>query len=89
MSVEQLDRMTLQNVLLANKSSATAQSLQVQAERLQKVVAAFRLLQHTQEAAWTAHSAIAGARRSSLHGLGAVRFGQAGVPGLRNSSSED
>lgn len=65
MSVRQLDEMTQQNVALVQKSSATAQSLQVQAERLQKVVAAFKLLQHTQEAAWTAHTTIAGARRSS------------------------
>jgi methyl-accepting chemotaxis protein len=65
LSVRQLDEMTQQNVALVQKSSATAQSLQVQAERLQKVVAAFKLLQHTQEAAWTAHTTIAGARRSS------------------------
>ncbi|MEY2686142.1 MAG: hypothetical protein RL375_340 [Pseudomonadota bacterium] len=68
MSVRQLDEMTQQNVALVHKSSATAQSLQVQAERLQKVVAAFKLLQHTQEAAWTAHTTIAGARRSARLG---------------------
>jgi methyl-accepting chemotaxis protein len=68
MSVRQLDEMTQQNVALVQKSSATALSLQVQAERLQKVVAAFKLLQHTQEAAWTAHTTIAGARRSSRLG---------------------
>ncbi len=65
LSVRQLDEMTQQNVALVQKSSATAQTLQEQAERLQKVVAAFKLLQHTQEAAWTAHTTIAGARRSS------------------------
>ena len=61
-SVTQLDQMTQQNAALVNQSASAAESLRTQAERLQKVVGAFRLLQQTQQAAWTAHSAIEGAR---------------------------
>jgi hypothetical protein len=67
-SIEQLDQMTRQNIALVQQSAGAAESLRVQAERLQKVVSAFKLLQHTQEAAWTAHSAISGARRSARLG---------------------
>jgi methyl-accepting chemotaxis protein len=67
-SIEQLDQMTQQNIALVQQSAGAAEALRVQAERLQKVVSAFRLLQHTQEAAWTAHSAISGARRSARLG---------------------
>jgi hypothetical protein len=81
MSVRQLDEMTQQNVALVQKSSATAQSLQVQADRLQKVVAAFKLLQHTQEAAWTAHTTIAGARRTSRLGHLPPALGKTGDAG--------
>jgi methyl-accepting chemotaxis protein len=79
-SIEQLDQMTQQNTMLVQQSAGAAESLRVQAERLHKVVAAFRLLQHTQEAAWTAHSAISGARRSA-------RFdGGAGISGSKPGS---
>ncbi|MFM2120926.1 MAG: hypothetical protein RL722_2394, partial [Pseudomonadota bacterium] len=66
LSIEQLEQMNQQNSLLVSQSAGAAESLRVQAERLQKVVAAFRLLQQTQEAAWTAHSAIREARLSSI-----------------------
>jgi hypothetical protein len=77
-SIEQLDQMTQHNAVLVQQSAGAAESLRVQADRLQNVVAAFRLLQHTQEAAWTAHSAISGARRSArISGPGS---GQASAP---------
>jgi len=64
-SVVQLDQMTQQNAALVGESASAAESLRMQAERLQKVVSAFRLLQQTQEAAWTAHTTISGARKSA------------------------
>jgi methyl-accepting chemotaxis protein len=64
-SVVQLDQMTQQNAALVGESASAAESLRMQAERLQKVVSAFRLLQQTQEAAWTAHTTISGARHSA------------------------
>jgi hypothetical protein len=64
-SVRQLDRLTRDNATLVEQSASAADALRDQAERLQKVVAAFRLLQQTQEAAWTAHTAIHSARTTS------------------------
>ena len=64
-SVRQLDRLTRDNANLVEQSASAADALRDQAERLQKVVAAFRLLQQTQEAAWTAHTAIHSARTTS------------------------
>ncbi|MEY2653589.1 MAG: hypothetical protein RLZZ524_617 [Pseudomonadota bacterium] len=64
-SVRQLDRLTRENATLVEQSASAADALRDQAERLQKVVAAFRLLQQTQEAAWTAHTAIHSARTTS------------------------
>jgi len=61
-SVLQLDRLTQHHATLVEESATAAESLRQQAERLQKVVGAFRLLQQTQEAAWAAHTAISGAR---------------------------
>ncbi|PXW98536.1 methyl-accepting chemotaxis protein [Sphaerotilus hippei] len=61
-SVAHLDHMTQQNAVLVDESASAAESLRQQAERLQKVVGAFRLLQQTQEATWTAHTAISDAR---------------------------
>ncbi|MDP4300044.1 methyl-accepting chemotaxis protein [Leptothrix discophora] len=64
-SVRHLDQLTRQNAALVEQSASAADALRDQAERLQKVVAAFRLLQQTQEAAWTAHTAIHSARTTS------------------------
>jgi methyl-accepting chemotaxis protein len=64
-SVRQLDRLTRDNATLVEQSASAADALRDQADRLQKVVAAFRLLQQTQEAAWTAHTAIHSARTTS------------------------
>jgi methyl-accepting chemotaxis protein len=64
-SVTQLDQMTQKNAALVHESASAAESLRMQAERLHKVVGAFRLLQQTQEAAWTAHTTIASARDSA------------------------
>ena len=58
-----LDRLTQQNASMAAESASTAEALRLQAERLQKVVSAFQMLQQTQEAAWNAHHAIASARQ--------------------------
>lgn len=58
-----LDRLTASNVTMAAESASTAEALRLQAERLQKVVSAFQMLQQTQEAAWNAHHAIASARQ--------------------------
>lgn len=58
-----LDRLNAQNVTMAAESASTAEALRQQAERLQKVVSAFQMLQQTQEAAWNAHHAIASARQ--------------------------
>ncbi len=94
-SVRQLDRLTRQNATLVEQSASAADALRDQAERLQKVVAAFRLLQQTQEAAWTAHTVIHGARTSSRvdtlpGGLDALPpaappAGEPGEPGNRKS----
>ncbi|MGY0193532.1 methyl-accepting chemotaxis protein [Leptothrix sp. BB-4] len=64
-SVRQLDQLTRKNAVLVEQSASAADALRDQADRLQKVVAAFRLLQQTQEAAWTAHTAIHSARTTS------------------------
>jgi methyl-accepting chemotaxis protein len=58
-----LDRLTASNATMAAESATTAEALRLQAERLQKVVSAFQMLQQTQEAAWNAHHAIASARQ--------------------------
>ena len=58
-----LDRLTASNATMAAESASTAEALRVQAERLQKVVSAFQMLQQTQEAAWNAHHAITSARQ--------------------------
>jgi methyl-accepting chemotaxis protein len=86
LSVAQLEQMTRQNTQLVQQSSSAAESLRLQAERLQKVVAAFRLLQQTQQAAWTAHSAIADARRSARLGGPPTA---AGAPGAAPLSRPD
>ncbi|ACB35228.1 methyl-accepting chemotaxis sensory transducer [Leptothrix cholodnii SP-6] len=65
LSVRRLDDLTRQNAALVEQSASAADALRQQAERLQKVVGAFRLLQQTQEAAWTAHTAIHSARTSA------------------------
>jgi methyl-accepting chemotaxis protein len=70
-SVNQLDQMTQRNAALVHESASAAESLRSQAERLQKVVGAFKLLQQTQEAAWTAHTTIHSARQAAKH-VGAV-----------------
>jgi len=57
-SMEQLDRMQRNHTALVEQSAASAESLRLQAERLQKVLGAFKLLQQTQQAAWGAHTAI-------------------------------
>jgi methyl-accepting chemotaxis protein len=58
-----LDRLNQQNASMAAESASTAEALRLQAERLQKVVSAFQMLQQTQEAAWNAHHAITSARQ--------------------------
>ncbi len=78
-TVMQLGRLADHNESLVEESATAADALREQAERLQKVVSAFKLLQQTQEAAWAAHSAISGARLSS-------RFG--GLSGPSDSSGD-
>jgi methyl-accepting chemotaxis protein len=79
-SMHKLEELTQRNVTLAQESAGAAEALRSQAERLQKVVGAFRLLQQTQEAAWTAHNAITSARErargSSQGGSGMALWGQ-------------
>ena len=58
-----LDRLTASNATMVAESASTAEALRLQAERLQKVVSAFQMLQQTQEAAWNAHHAITSARQ--------------------------
>ncbi|MBP8271637.1 MAG: hypothetical protein KAX42_07155, partial [Sphaerotilus sp.] len=58
-----LDRLSASNATMAAESASTAEALRLQAERLQKVVSAFQMLQQTQEAAWNAHHAITSARQ--------------------------
>jgi methyl-accepting chemotaxis protein len=58
-----LDRLHASNATMVAESASTAEALRLQAERLQKVVSAFQMLQQTQEAAWNAHHAIASARQ--------------------------
>ena len=58
-----LDRLSASNATMAAESASTAEALRQQAERLQKVVSAFQMLQQTQEAAWNAHHAITSARQ--------------------------
>jgi Methyl-accepting chemotaxis protein (MCP) signalling domain len=83
-SVQRLDDLTRQHQGLVEQSTAAAESLRVQAERLQKVVGAFRLLQQTQEAAWEAHTVIhtvrASARAETRPG-GLDDLGNNGKPG--------
>ncbi len=64
-SVQRLDHLTQQHLGLVEQSTTAAESLRMQAERLQKVVGAFRLLQQTQEAAWEAHTVIHSVRASA------------------------
>ncbi|MFM2343146.1 MAG: hypothetical protein RLZZ592_2799 [Pseudomonadota bacterium] len=61
-SIEQLDQLTRHNASVVSQSASAAEALRQQAERLQKVVSAFQLLQRTQQAAWNAHHAIHNAR---------------------------
>jgi methyl-accepting chemotaxis protein len=61
-SLEQLERLQNSHSTLAEQSATSAESLRQQAERLQKVLGAFKLLQQTQQAAWGAHNAIRTAR---------------------------
>lgn len=61
-SIEQLDQLTRHNESVVSQSATAAEALRQQAERLQKVVNAFQLLQRTQQAAWNAHHAIHSAR---------------------------
>jgi methyl-accepting chemotaxis protein len=65
LSVRRLDDLTRQNSALVEQSASAADAIRQQADRLQKVVGAFRLLQQTQEAAWTAHTVIHSARTSA------------------------
>ncbi|MEX8492700.1 methyl-accepting chemotaxis protein [Sphaerotilus sp.] len=58
-----LERLQASNATMVTDSASTAEALRQQAERLQKVVSAFQMLQQTQEAAWNAHHAIASARQ--------------------------
>jgi len=58
-----LDRLHASNATMVAESASTAEALRLQAERLQKVVNAFQMLQQTQEAAWNAHHAITSARQ--------------------------
>ena len=76
-SVGKLDEMTQRNAALVTESASAAEALRSQAERLQKVVGAFRLLQQTQEAAWTAHTAITSARVRSKAGAAGASSGEA------------
>ena len=69
-SVEQLDRMQRNHAALVEQSAGTAEALRLQAERLQKVLGAFKLLQQTQQAAWSAHTAIRTARERSRDQVG-------------------
>jgi hypothetical protein len=64
-SMEQLDRMQRNHTALVEQSAASAEALRLQAERLQKVLGAFKLLQQTQQAAWGAHTAIRSASERS------------------------
>jgi len=75
--VSKLDEMTERNAVLVGASASAAEALRSQAERLQKVVGAFRLLQQTQEAAWTAHTAISSARDRSKSGHNPAGSGEA------------
>lgn len=83
-SVQRLDDLTRQHQGLVEQSTSAAESLRQQAERLQKVVGAFRLLQQTQEAAWEAHTVIhtvrASARAETRPG-GLDDLGNNGKPG--------
>ncbi|MCK6424072.1 MAG: methyl-accepting chemotaxis protein [Burkholderiaceae bacterium] len=79
-SLAQLDHMERNHAALVERSAASAEALRVQAERLQKVLAAFRLLQQTQQAAWGAHSAIRVARdRARLSDRGETAPGGLGA----------
>jgi hypothetical protein len=70
-SLEQLERLQNSHSALAEQSASSAESLRQQAERLQKVLGAFKLLQQTQQAAWGAHNAIRNARDRARFELGA------------------
>ncbi len=85
-SVDQLDRLAGQHSVLIEQSASAADALRQQADRLQKVVSAFRLLQQTQEAAWTAHNAITGARSSSRFGALSDHRGRQGSDDGRDPS---
>lgn len=63
--IAELDALIRQHNVLGQQSASAAEALRMQAERLQKVVSAFELLQQTQEAAWAAHTTISSARRSA------------------------
>ncbi len=93
LSVRRLDDLTRQNAALVEQSASAADALRQQAERLQKVVGAFRLLQQTQEAAWTAHTAIHSARASARGetqpgGLDPLGGPGAGTGGGQNGSDD-
>jgi len=70
-SLVQLERLQSSHTALAEQSATSAESLRQQAERLQKVLGAFKLLQQTQQAAWGAHNAIRNARDRARFDLGA------------------
>ena len=82
-SVQQLDRMQRNHAALAEQSAGTAESLRQQAERLQKVLGAFKLLQQTQQAAWGAHTAIRDARQKASSSANDSGFGSLGGPTWR------
>ena len=82
-SVQQLDRMQRNHAALAEQSAGTAESLRQQAERLQKVLGAFKLLQQTQQAAWGAHTAIRDARHKASSSANDSGFGSLGGPTWR------
>jgi hypothetical protein len=77
LSVNKLEEMTQRNTALVTESASAAESLRSQADRLQKVVGAFRLLQQTQEAAWTAHTAISSARDRAKASVNPASSGEA------------
>jgi hypothetical protein len=61
-SVARMDGVIERQNTWVHHSACLAQSLSDQADRLQKVVSAFKILQQTQEAAWLTHRAIHQAR---------------------------
>jgi ABC-type transporter Mla subunit MlaD len=87
-SVQRLDHLTRQNAALVEHSASAADALRQQADRLEKVVGAFKLLQQTQEAAWTAHTAIHSARASSRGDTQPGGLDQLGHPAPKRPPAE-